>query len=117
MYKLTSHAITQYSIRTGIKLLYGRADAEKALIDSLEASVVISHREALKRGFTVTPHNKNILRFWHNDCIDEDMLAIVRDNTVITVLLPKNAIHSNRHNHNAKIRYDMEQENRAAKGR
>lgn len=117
MYKLSAHAINQYCIRTGASLLDGRAEAERHLRDALLTSVVITQKEAFKQGFTVTPDKKNVLRTWHNDCIDEDMLAIIRDGTVITVLLPYDAMRGGQHKHNAKIRYDENVRNRALKGK
>lgn len=116
MYKLSAHAINQYCIRTGANLMTGWAEAEKHLYEHVHNAVTITQKEAVRRGFTVTAHKKNVLRFWHNDCIDEDMLAITRDGTVITVLLPYDAMHSGRHKHNSKIRYDYGIRNRAEKG-
>lgn len=116
MYKLSAHAINQYCIRTGANLMTQRAEAETYLVESLNNAVTITQRDAFDKGFTVTPHKKNVLKYWHNDCIDEDMLAIIRDNTVITVLLPYGSI-VGLAGHRTKVRQDMGRINRAAKGR
>ena len=87
MPRISNHALRQYCIRTGTSLI-NSLNAKKELQESLKTAEVLSYEEALERGFTIRQNKKDTLKVWHNNVIDTDICAIIRDNVVVTIVLP-----------------------------
>lgn len=112
--KISNHALRQYCIRTGTSLI-NSLDAKKELQESLKTAEVLSYEEALERGFTIRQNKKDTLKVWHNNVIDTDICAIIRDNVVVTIVLPYKEMFTKPLND--KCRKDLMYVNIATKGR
>ena len=82
-YRLSSHSICQYSIRTGVRPF----EALPMLVADLASSSPVSLQDAC-RMFSITHKLAgDTYRLWYLDRIGEHVLAIVRrDRTVATIL-------------------------------
>lgn len=114
MLRISNHALRQYCIRTGTPLI-NSLDAKKELQESLKTAKVLSHKEALEQGFTIRQNQKDTLKVWHNNVINTDICAIIRDNVLVTIVLPYKEMFTKPIN--AKCRNDLRHVNIATKGR
>jgi hypothetical protein len=112
--RISNHALRQYCIRTGTPLING-LDAKKELQESLKTAEVLSHKEALEQGFTIRQNQKDTLKVWHNTVINTDICAIIRDDVLVTIVLPYKEMFTKPIN--AKCRKDLKHVNIATKGR
>ena len=83
LFKLTSHAVRQYSIRTAIS----PCGAGGKLLTALAGAEQLSQTQAIER-FPITKIKKGDTYYvWHEPRIREDILAVVRqDGVVVTIL-------------------------------
>lgn len=113
MYRISSHALYQYCMRTGKS--FDTLSVLKTFEKDLEQATQITQAESLRLGFTIKPDARNTLLLWHDNVVDRDVCAVVRHNLVVTVLLPKNSMYNS--TQRSKIRIDNARLNRAKKGR
>lgn len=82
MLKLSHHAIKRYSIRTGTPIF----KSATKLSTELETAERVTLKQACTY-FSMTRIDMNCAYLmWRNETIDELLLAIIKDRTVITVL-------------------------------
>lgn len=114
---ISGHALYRYCIRTG-RSLKGDATARvtEDLQNALREAVEISFNEATKMGFELRVVKKERMFMWHDDIIDEDLCALVRNNVVVTILLPATVMHSTTYNKSSKIRWETRRKPKRAGG-